>query len=172
MSWREGRVQVGDTQLSQATELGYDGSCYGSFNHMRHDAGRIPSDVRIDDMSSHSNPSGKFEAFYEKGNFFRVIHADGAYGGITPHGNLHFAFYSERSAIPKQVEFDVVDGLPGPERVIDTKKGLFREIETDVVMSFGTAVQFKFWLEHQLDLLRRQSGVSDSDWQAMQQAKV
>jgi hypothetical protein len=38
---------------------------------------------------------------YIKSQLFRVIHSDGAIGGITPTGNVHVAFYSDRAAIPK-----------------------------------------------------------------------
>ena len=39
---------------------------------------------------------------YIKGNFFRVIHADGVLGGSTPSGNIHMAFFSDRQPIPKR----------------------------------------------------------------------
>jgi hypothetical protein len=38
---------------------------------------------------------------FRKSSLFRVIHADGAYGGISPNGNIHFALYNERFPIPK-----------------------------------------------------------------------
>jgi hypothetical protein len=120
-------------------------------------------------MSGHpaEPPTVKLEAFYEKANFFRVIHSDGVYGGATPQGNMHFAFYSERSAIPRHVEFDVTHGVPGPERVIEAKKGIFREIEADVVMSFGGALQFYIWLGGQLETMRQALGIPDDAWRNM-----
>ena len=42
----------------------------------------------------------ELEFDFIKSNFFRVIKADGAFGGISPNGSIHMALYSERSAIP------------------------------------------------------------------------
>src|SRR3954469_15164957 len=38
---------------------------------------------------------------YIKSSYFRVVHSTGAIGGITPEGNIHMAFFSERPAIPR-----------------------------------------------------------------------
>src|SRR5579864_8214012 len=37
---------------------------------------------------------------YVKSNYFRVIHADGMYGGLTPCGGIFFALYSDRQPLP------------------------------------------------------------------------
>src|SRR5689334_16135095 len=42
-----------------------------------------------------TNPN-KLRIEYKKSNSFRVIHADGAYGGTSPRLQLFIAFYSER----------------------------------------------------------------------------
>ena len=42
---------------------------------------------------------------YIKGQHFRAIRADGAIGGITPSGSIHFALYSERHPIRSRIEF-------------------------------------------------------------------
>ncbi|HLW54414.1 MAG TPA: hypothetical protein VKW06_16380 [Candidatus Angelobacter sp.] len=38
---------------------------------------------------------------YVKSNYFRVIHADGMYGGLTPCGGIFFALYSDRQPLPE-----------------------------------------------------------------------
>ena len=121
--------------------------------------------------STRGDAATKVEAFYEKANFFRVIHADGVYGGLTPHGNMHFAFYSERRAIPRRVEFEIVDGIPGPEKVVEGKDGMFREIEADIIMSFTGAVSFHLWLETQLETMRTQLKITQTDWENMVRGK-
>jgi hypothetical protein len=59
---------------------------------------------------------------YIKSNLFRVIHADGAIGGVTPSGNLHLAFFSERPAIPRMIvhkrDPSGTLGPPIPEKTI------------------------------------------------------
>lgn len=39
---------------------------------------------------------------YIKSAQFRVIHADGAIGGVTPNGFIHMALFNERAAIPRE----------------------------------------------------------------------
>jgi hypothetical protein len=111
---------------------------------------------------------GSISAFYEKANHFRVIHADGVYGGGTRAGNFHLAFYSERTPIPREVEFTVTrEGDVSPEKVIESKRGLFRELEADVVMSLHGAVNFHTWLGNQLEIVRQQMGISIEDWRRL-----
>ena len=45
----------------------------------------IPSEVEFD---------------FIKSNFFRVIKADGAFGGVAPNGAIHMQIFSERQPIP------------------------------------------------------------------------
>ncbi len=101
---------------------------------------------------------------YEKGNFFRVIHADGCFGGITPRGLLNMAFFSERSPIPQVAEFDIVNGVPSAERTVQTKSGLFREVECDVFMDLTSAVGMHAWLGEKLEAAKVQLNISDADW--------
>jgi hypothetical protein len=93
---------------------------------------------------------------YIKSNFFRVIHADGAIGGITPEGNLHLAFFSDRPAIPKmQVHKRNPDGSLGNmlnEHTI-VRPGIIREMDIDVVISPDAARSLISWINQNLDLL-------------------
>jgi hypothetical protein len=86
-----------------------------------------------------------------KSNFFRVIHADGIFGGISPRGGIQIAFFSERQPIPQQMchTLDAETGRLGDEledqRI--TRDGVVREIEANVVMELPTAKSFLRWLE-------------------------
>lgn len=75
---------------------------------------------------------------YIKSNLFRVIHADGAIGSITPTGNLHVAFYSERAAIPKRTVHQHFDDGSISDPLADmteSRESIVREIDVDVVFS-------------------------------------
>lgn len=104
--------------------------------------------------------------FYEKSNFFRVVHADGVFGGSTPLGYLHLAFYNERHPIPKTTALALVeDGkVSGPEKILDRKEGIFREVEVDVVMDLNVAVAFRGWLDEKIEGLRKHQNINDADW--------
>jgi hypothetical protein len=75
---------------------------------------------------------------YIKSNLFRVIHADGAIGSVTPSGNLHIAFFSERPALPRLMvhkrDSAGTLGPPVPERT-EVRAGVIREMDVDVVLS-------------------------------------
>ena len=49
--------------------------------------------------------------FYLKNPAFRVVHVDGAVGGVTPRGRIPMAVYSERPAIPQSSVHSVVGGV-------------------------------------------------------------
>jgi hypothetical protein len=91
---------------------------------------------------------------YIKGSFFRVIHVDGAIGGITPRGLIHCSIYSERVAIPRVTRQPVnADGLLGDQEVIESREGVVREMEVDLIFDERTAKELRDWLERRLENL-------------------
>lgn len=79
---------------------------------------------------------------YIKGNNFRVVHADGAFLGLTGEGGMTITFYSERQPIPRRVVHKVeADGKIGPEipeqRVV--RDAIVREAETCISMTLETS---------------------------------
>ncbi len=93
---------------------------------------------------------------YIKSNFFRVVHADGAIGGVTPEGNLHLAFFSDRPAIPKMQVFKRnPDGSLGNilnEHTV-VRPGIIREMDVDIVISREAARSLVSWLNQNLEML-------------------
>ena len=80
--------------------------------------------------------SNGLNTHYMKSNLFRVVHADGAMGALTPRGLVHMTLYSERAAIPKR-GFRAIseDGQHlEPEVFTETIGGVIRELEVDVLM--------------------------------------
>ncbi|MBP6821402.1 MAG: hypothetical protein KA368_07650 [Acidobacteria bacterium] len=87
-----------------------------------------------------------------KSNLFRVIHADGVWGGVTPNLNIQLAFYSERNPIPKSVKQEFGhDGLPGEIIETDGRQGIVREFDTSVVLSLEVAKAFHTWLGKKIE---------------------
>jgi hypothetical protein len=92
--------------------------------------------------------------FYIKNALFRVVHVDGAIGGITPSGKVHCAFYSERPAIPQETEFELSeDGRLGEQLSAEGKQGVVRELDFDAQMDLKTAIQLRDWLTRTIDEL-------------------
>ncbi len=88
---------------------------------------------------------------YIKSQFFRVIHADGAIGGLTPSGGVHFSFYSERPAIPRRQTFSLKsDGSLGQPIEASVRADFVRELDVDVIMSIEVARHLASWLSLQI----------------------
>ncbi len=91
---------------------------------------------------------------YIKSNFFRVIHADGLFGGLTPRGNIQMEIWSERQPIPRQSSYRVIvegDGSPvlGDE-VMDerqSREAFIREVEVGIVIDLELAKSMIDWLK-------------------------
>ncbi len=92
-----------------------------------------------------------------KSNYFRVVHMDGAHGGVTPHGQIFVSVYNERAPIP-QATLHVVDsaGTLGKEareeRIV--KEGLVREVEVGMIMDLATAESLHQWLGEKIATLK------------------
>lgn len=97
---------------------------------------------------------------YLKSNQFRVVYATGAIGGLTPDGQIHFALYNERPAIPRQIVHRLTDtGALGTE-ITDRRigrEGVVREMEVDVVVSQQAAEGLVRWLQEQIGELKKRS---------------
>lgn len=106
-----------------------------------------------DDASTGSGTpgSGAVRVKYHvvKSTQFRVIHADGVWGGATPHGNISISFFNERLPIPQLMELEYAPGKSAVEvlsaRV--AKQGVIREVETCVIMGINEAREFREWLD-------------------------
>jgi len=98
-----------------------------------------------------------FPVHFVKSSSFRVVHASGVwYGGDSQH-NLHLTFFNERTPIPKKVvvnlnEQGMVVGEDLSKR--ESKEGVVREMEVDVVFSIPAAVEFYRTLGENLKSLK------------------
>ncbi len=95
---------------------------------------------------------------YLKSAAFRVLHADGVIGGITPRLDVHVDFWSERFAIPQQVVHELTkDGLLGEEVEEERKSrdAIVREVEAGVVMDLEVARSFRDWLSERIAEIER-----------------
>jgi hypothetical protein len=100
-----------------------------------------------------ADEEGTISFDYLKSQLFRVIHADGAIGGITPSGYIHCSFYSERQAIPKHQTFvlnkEGALGQPIAEKTV-VRNAIVRELDVDVIMNIDVARALADWLMQQV----------------------
>ena len=77
----------------------------------------------------------------------RVIHVDGAWGGIGPGRMINMSIFSERRPTPNWVDLDIgsSSGI-AKESQRDVFDGVTREIEAHLVFSVATAQKLRDWL--------------------------
>jgi hypothetical protein len=110
----------------------------------------------------------KLTIYYEKSKLFRVICADGAIGGPTPTRDVFIALYNQRFALPKEAEQPILpDGTLGEQVVVNSKQGIFREMEIGLTMSAAVAEELARFLLQQVELLRK----TDPKQEQVQQEK-
>ncbi len=95
---------------------------------------------------------------YLKSSLYRTVHADGAYGGVTPKGLLDVSFYSERRPIPSYVVHHVQpNGSLGTEirenRI--SKDGIIRDLEVGIMLDLDTGRSLLAWLQLKVAELER-----------------
>jgi hypothetical protein len=91
-----------------------------------------------------------------KSPLFRVLHVDGAYGGVGPHGHIHMAVFNERTAIPQLVEHEISPtGQLGKELDRVSKDGVIRELEGDLVFDVETAKALVVWIKDKIDTIEQ-----------------
>ena len=101
---------------------------------------------------------------YIKGHLFRVIHVDGAIGGITPQRQIFVSLFSERAALPTMIEFEVSpEGELGEEIKREGREGLVREMDVGVVLSVESARDLADLLQRQLQVLEESTPEVESD---------
>ena len=110
-------------------------------------------------MAEENSPHS-IDFHYIKSNSFRVVHADGVWGGPTPRGYVSMSFYSERTPIPRRITHAVTQegnlGKLGDEVGRDTREGLVREVEVEVMLDLELARSLAQWLDDKIEALQAQ----------------
>jgi hypothetical protein len=92
-----------------------------------------------------------------KSSSFRVIHASGVWYGGDAQQNIHLSFFNERSPIPKKMVINLNERgevLSEDLTQRETKEGVIREVEVDVILSIPSAVDFYRTLGENLKALK------------------
>lgn len=103
-----------------------------------------------------SQDKEKLTFHYIKSPQYRVSHADGAHGGITPPGKIQMNFYSERTPIPQTTFHEInEDRSLGAELEKERigKTGIIREIDTTIIIDINTAKNLVEWLNQKIQTI-------------------
>ena len=101
-------------------------------------------------MARRKNPE-RIAFDFVRSPFFRVVHSNGAWGGITPQGELSVTFYSERSAPPRRITHELTSEGLGREVSRDGGSNVQREYEVEVLMNMREAISLHQWLGRHID---------------------
>ena len=83
---------------------------------------------------------------YSRDPAYRVVYANGAFGGVTPRGEIKFDLFVESPAAPDAVRVAITpDGL-GPEESEVEPGSFVREAQVGVVMTGEQAKHLGHWL--------------------------
>jgi len=96
----------------------------------------------------------KVKFHFIKGNFFRVVHVDGVFGGLSPTGDIFISVFSQRPPIPQSIVQPVNErGELGDELLSERhiKDGLVREIEVGLTVRPEVAESIIKWLQEKVD---------------------
>jgi hypothetical protein len=96
-----------------------------------------------------SDESPEVEIIFEKSPQYRVIHADGAWGGLTAQLGLHLGFYSEFRQPPESITYSLEKDQP-IEKVRTGREAVVRHVEVEVAFSLQTAQSLRDWLDTKL----------------------
>jgi len=113
--------------------------------------------------------------YYLKTPDYRIVHVDGAIGGVTPQGNIQVSVYAEHAAIPQKAVFHVTeDGALGDE-IVDqrvARDGLIREMSVSLVMTETATREFIEFLNRKLEDLSNIKRVAAEARDAVQSKRV
>jgi hypothetical protein len=104
-----------------------------------------------------SKPTTPLKIHFIKSPFFRVVHASGVWYGGDSQQNLHLTVFNERTAIPKMMVVNLNEkGMVVDEDLSqrESKEGIVRELEVDIVVSIPAAVEFYRTLGENLKALK------------------
>ncbi|MBX7095973.1 MAG: hypothetical protein K1X56_14720 [Flavobacteriales bacterium] len=102
--------------------------------------------------ASEKKKKSVIEIHYQKNPSYKIVHADGVYGGLTTKNYLNLNFYAERFPIPKtnKFEFEDHEQVKFTEDKLtanDCKNGLIREIECGIYIDIQTAESLANWIQ-------------------------
>ena len=83
----------------------------------------------------------------------RVIHVDGAWGGITGQGLIHIDLFSEYKSPPDSVRVQLEAGKPPKELARVSGEAITREREITAILNLQTATAIRDWLSQKIDEL-------------------
>ena len=103
-------------------------------------------------------PPGKIEIEYQYDPDYRVVAANGIFGGVTPKGELRMDFFVEYNAVPGPGEIAYkAEGDKWAETTIPQSPKLVRRIQVGVLVSPHHIDSFAKWFRDKAQTIKLQT---------------
>ena len=98
----------------------------------------------------------ELEFFFKTDKDYRIVASNGAWGGITPRGDIHIDFFVEKLATPVSVKNSISeDGAIGAVIEIMPKKQVVRELQVGVLMTPDQAKNLVKFLNDKIEQIEK-----------------
>ncbi len=93
---------------------------------------------------------------YIKSPLFRVVHADGVWGGVTPRGFINMNFWNTRTPIPTRIIQEVKpSGDLGKELGRESRDAIVREVDVGIILDLELAKSVSKWLRSKIEMAEK-----------------
>jgi hypothetical protein len=96
---------------------------------------------------------------FEKAPDFRLMRADGIWGGITPRGDLEINFFLDTNSLPAEATYELTPkntlGKEQSRKLAYEKGKVLRLVNCGIVVSPNVAKSIVDWLNEKLDALAK-----------------
>ncbi len=83
--------------------------------------------------------------FFAEAEDYRIVHADGIWGGVTPQLDVYMQFYTEFKEPPESVTYSI-DGQRLKEDSRTGREALVRQLQVGIMINVRTARALQAWL--------------------------
>jgi hypothetical protein len=90
-------------------------------------------------MSAQRAKPDTFEVFFSRATDYKIVTATGAWGGLSPNGEVVFDLYIERRKNPDRMDIDVVSGKQVAERRVPDPQPFERESQVGIAVRADVA---------------------------------
>ena len=82
----------------------------------------------------------KLEVFFARAEDYKIIAANGIWGGVTPRGDVYVDFFVEKNDYPEKLVLEIKAGGKPASQKQRVDKGLLRECQFGVLLSPKEAI--------------------------------
>ena len=90
--------------------------------------------------------SKEIKIYFSKAKDYKIIPANGAWGGISPEGSIIFDLFIEKNELPDYIELEINDGKGKAKEINKKKKKIVRESQIGIVLKPDIAYSIGEWL--------------------------